>query len=54
MLKTKNSPFTLVLCQFFLLSLHSLFRNGNQNGQVSYGQLPLNPPGWEHSKGRRL
>ncbi len=25
-----------------------------QNGQVSYGQLPMNPPGWEHSKGNRL
>ena len=24
------------------------------NGQVSYGQLPVNPPGWEHSKGNRL
>ena len=25
-----------------------------ENGQVFYGQLPLNPPGWERSKGIRL
>ena len=35
--------------QFFLLPLHPL-----RNGQVFYGQLPLNPPGWERSKGIRL
>ena len=34
--------------ELFLLPLHP------QNGQVLYGQLPLNPPGWEHSKGIRL
>ena len=25
-----------------------------EDGQVSYDQLPLNPPGRERSKGRRL
>ena len=42
--------------------LHSLITNiysifapaKSQHGQVSYGQLPRNPPGWEHSKGTWL
>ena len=31
--------------------LHPLKR---RDGQVSYDQLPRNPPGWEHSKGTWL
>ena len=54
LLKTQKEDRKLVLFRKNLLSLHSLFNNEKRNGQVSYGQLPFNPPGRERSKGRRL
>ncbi len=51
--KTKNYRFYLQ-GSIKVLTFATAFEKEHYMGQVSYGQLPLNPPGWEHSKGKRL